>query len=151
MKKLNKLAIVGLVSASALSVGLVQATEIDSDSANVSMSIGLYAALTGLDDFTLSTSGVDGAAGAIYSGSDSYNLESNGQVRVSLSGGDLSNGSDSVSTSYSLDGSGVTFDTTSSSVHNAAHSVSADATLGDISSQASGSYSAVITMTVSSI
>jgi hypothetical protein len=129
----------------------VLANQIDSDSANVTMSVGLYASLTGLDDFVLTTSDTDGSAGAVYSGSDNFNLESNGQVRVSLTGGDLSNGSESVSTSYSLDGSGMTFDTTADSVHNASHSVSASATLGEISAQKAGGYSGVITLTVSSL
>lgn len=125
--------------------------ELDSDSATVSMDVGLYASLTGLDDFSLSTSDSDGAAGAIYSGSDSFNVESNGQVRVSMTGGNLSNGSDSVSTSYALDDDGMTFDTTADSVHNASHSVSAQATLGDISAQKAGAYSGSITITVSAI
>ena len=124
---------------------------LDTDSATVSMSIGLYASLTGLDDFTLTTSDADGSAGAVYAGSDSFNLESNGQVRVSLAGSDLSAGLDSVDTTFSMDGEGTTSDTTSSSVHNASHSVSAQATLGDISSQQAGAYSSVITLTVSAI
>lgn len=124
---------------------------LDTDSATVSMSIGLYASLTGLDDFTLTTSDADGSAGAVYAGSDSFNLESNGQVRVSLAGSDLSAGLDSVDTTFSMDGEGTTIDTTSSSVHNASHSVSAQATLGDISSQQAGAYSSVITLTVSAI
>lgn len=127
------------------------ASTLDTDSATVSMSIGLYASITGLDDFALSPDGADGAASATYSGDDSFNLESNGQVRVTLSGADLSNGSDSVSTAYSLDSAGTTFDTTSDAVHNQAHSVAAIATLGDISSQKAGAYSAEITLTVSAI
>lgn len=125
--------------------------DLDSDSATVSMSVAQYAALTGLDDFVLSTTDTDGASGSVYSGSDSFNLESNAQVRVSLSGGDLSNGTDSVSTSYSLDDGGTTFDTTADSVHNASHSVAASATLGAISAQKAGSYSAVITLTVAAL
>lgn len=125
--------------------------ELDSDSATVSMNIAQFAALTGLDDFSLTTTDTDGSAGAVYSGSDSYSLESNSQVRVSLSGSDLSNGSDTVSTSYALDGSGMTFDTTADSVHNASHSVSASATLGAISAQKAGAYSSVITLTVSAL
>ena len=124
---------------------------LDNDSATVSMNVGLFASLTGLDDFVLNTAGTDGAAGAIYTGSDNFNLESNGQVRVSLSGGDLSAGDDSVATEYALDSSGLTFDTTSNSVHNAQHTVSATATLGEISAQRAGAYSSVITLTVSAI
>lgn len=135
----------------ALTASPVFAADLDSDSATVSMDIALYASLTGLDDFTLTADSTDGAAGSTYSGSDSYNLESNGQVRVSMTGSDLSNGADSVSTSYSLDGSGMTYDTTADSVHNQSHSVSAVATLGAISAQKAGAYSGDITLTVSSI
>jgi hypothetical protein len=124
---------------------------LDSDDATVSMNVGLYASVTGLDDFTLTPDALDGAASATYSGSDSYNLESNGQVRVTLSGADLSNGVDSVSTAYALDSAGTTFDTTADVVHNAAHEVSAQATLGEISSQKAGAYSAEITLTVSAL
>jgi hypothetical protein len=147
MNKVNTLVAAMTLATSAS----VFASSIDSDSATVSMSVGLYASLTGLDDFVLTTSDTDGSAGAIYSGSDNFNLESNGQVRVSMSGGDLSNGTDSVSTTYALDGSGTTFDTTADAVHNAAHSVSASATLGAISAQKAGGYSGVITLTVSSL
>lgn len=127
------------------------ASELDSDSATVYLNIGLYASLTGLDNFTLTTTDADGSAGAVYSGSDSFNLESNGQVRASLSGGNLSNGPDTISTSYALDSTGTTFDTTANAVHNASHSVSAEATLGSISAQQAGSYSSDITITVSAI
>ncbi len=124
---------------------------LDEDSATVSMDVDLYAAVTGLDDFVLSTTSVSGEAGAVYNGSDTYRLESNGQVRISLSGDDLSNGQNSVSTTYALDSAGTSFDTTVDSVHNADHTVSAEATLGAISSQQAGGYSAVITLTVAAL
>jgi len=148
MKKLNLAAAIFLAG----SVTAVPAfAALDSDSATVSMSIGLYASLTGLADFTLTTSDADGSAGAVYAGSDDVNVESNGQVRVSLAGSDLTSGNDSVPTVFAMDGAGTTFDTTASSVHDASHTVSATATLGDISSQQAGAYSSVITLTVSAI
>lgn len=125
--------------------------DLDSDSATVSMNVGLYASLTGLDDFSLSTLNVDGSAGAVYSGSDDFNLESNGQVHVSMIGTSLSNGSDNLNTAYGLDNSIGEFDTSADAVHNATHSVSASAMLGDISAQKAGAYSSAITITVSSI
>jgi len=145
MKKLILATAIGALAFNA------QAAELDSDSATVSMNVGLYASLTGLDDFSLTTSDADGSAGAVYSGSDSFNLESNGQVHVSMTGGDLSNGADSVSTTYSLDSGAMEFDTAADSVHNSAHTVAAAATLGNISSQKAGAYSGNITITVSSI
>lgn len=148
MKNLNLAAAIFLVG----SVTAVPAfAELDSDSATVSMSIGLYASLTGLADFTLTTSDADGSAGAVYAGSDDFNVESNGQVRVSLAGSDLTSDNDSVPTVFAMDGAGTTFDTTASSVHDASHTVSATATLGEISSQQAGAYSSVITLTVSAI
>lgn len=146
--KLNKLALatlIGLVGFNA------NAVDLDSDSATVSMNVGLYASLTGLDDFSLSTLNVDGSAGAVYSGSDDFNLESNGQVHVSMIGTSLSNGSDNLATAYGLDNSIGEFDTSADAVHNATHSVSASAMLGDISAQKAGAYSSAITITVSSI
>jgi len=125
--------------------------QLDEDSATVSMNVGLFAALTSLDNFVLTTNDPDGSAGAVYEGSDTFNLESNGQVRVSLSGGDLTNGSDSVSTDYDMDSVGTTFDTSTGSVHNAEHTVSAAATLGAISAQQAGAYSSLITLTVSAL
>jgi len=148
--KLNKI-IAAIGVATALTLPGVSSASLDTDSATVSMSVGLYASLTGLDNFVLSPDGTDGASGSIYSGDDTFNLESNGQVRVSLSGGDLSNGSDSVSTTYEMDSDGTTFDTTANAIHNANHSVSASAVLGDISSQKAGAYSSTITITVSAI
>ena len=125
--------------------------DLDQDSAIVSMDVDLFAAVTNLDDFILQTTDTSGAAGAIYSGSDSYRLESNGQVRVSLAGENLNNGTDTVATEYELDAGGISFDTTADAVHNAEHVVSATATLGDISSQKAGAYSSEITLTVSAL
>ena len=149
---LKKIALVVAISSVTLGQGSqVIATELDSDSATVSMNVAEFAALTGLDDFVLTTSGTDGSSGAVYDGSDDFNLESNTQVRVTLSGGNLSNGSDSIATSYDLDGVGLIMDTTADAVHNASHTVSAQAALGVISAQQAGAYSSEITLTVSSI
>jgi len=143
-----------LATAIALASSIVAApafAQLDQDTATVSMNVGLFAALTGLDNFTLTTTDPDGSAGAVYNGNDSFNLESNGQVRVSLAGGNLTAGEDSVATEYQLDSGATTFDTASNSVHNAEHTVSAAATLGAISAQQAGAYSSVITLTVSAL
>ena len=148
---MNKLLFIPAIAITGSLISAATFADLDSDSATVNMSVGLYASLTGLDDFTLSTTDADGSASAVYSGSDDFQLESNGQVRVNLSGGNLSNGSTSIATSYAMDGSGTTFDTTLGVVHNASHNVSATAILGNISSQQAGAYSGVITLTVSAI
>ncbi|MEY8203571.1 MAG: hypothetical protein RPR40_00740 [Bermanella sp.] len=145
---MKKIALISAISALAFNA---QGVELDSDSATVSMSVGLYASLTGLDDFSLTTIDADGEAGATYNGNDDFNLESNGQVHVSMVGANLSNGGDSVATSYSLDSGTLEFDTASGAVHNASHNVSAQAVLGAISAQKAGAYSGSITITVSSI
>lgn len=125
--------------------------DLDTDSATVSLSVAQFAALTNLDDFVLTTTDPDGSASANYTGSDSFDLESNTQVRVTLSGGDMSNGTDTIPTSYDIDSVGLIMDTTANSVHDAPHVVSAEAILGAISAQQAGSYSSEITLTVSAL
>jgi len=151
MKTLNKtLTALALTSAMAFpSFNLLAA--LDEDSATVSMSVAQFASLTGLSNFSLTTADIDGSDGAVYAGNDSFNLHSNDQVRVSISGGNLSDGQNEIATSYALDGAGLNFDTAADSVHNANHTISAQAVLGDISDQKAGGYSAVITLTVSAL
>ena len=121
-----------------------------SDSAIVSMVVGKFAAISQLDDFSLSTNDPDGSENAVYSGSDTFRLKSNSAVHVIVEGSDLINGTNSVATTYALDGAGNTFDT-AAGVHNTEHTVSAEAVLGDISAQEAGSYSAEITITISAL
>ncbi len=121
-----------------------------SDSATVNMVVGKFAAINGLADFALSTQSADGSAGAVYAGSDEFRLISNSAVHVILEGSDLVSGNNSVPTVYSLDDGGTSFDT-SAGVHNQEHTVSASATLGEISAQEAGAYSAEITITVSAL
>lgn len=91
----------------------------------------------------------DGDADSIYEGQDSFQVESNRAIMVTLAGEDLSNGSDSIATSYKLD-SGADIQT-APGVHNAAHVISDQAILGNISVQEAGEYSANITLTVSAL
>lgn len=121
-----------------------------SDSATVSMEVGKFAAIAGLDDFVLSTQNADGSEGAVYSGSSDFRLITNSAVHVILEGSNLSKGLNSVATTYALDSAGTSFDTVAG-VHNAEHTVSASAILGGISDQEAGSYSAEITITVSAL
>ncbi len=121
-----------------------------SDSATVSMNIGLFAAIVGLDNFSLSTTDADGSENAVYSGSDAFQVKSNGSIRVTLTGADLVNGANVITPSYAMDSAGLTFDT-GVGVHNSSHTVSASATLGDVSDQEAGAYSGEITITVSAL
>lgn len=130
--------------------GSLQGSGTVSDSATVSMTVGLFAAIQGLDNFSLSTTDADGSDSAVYSGSDAFTVKSNGSIRVTLAGANLVNGANVITPDYSLDSSGLTFDT-GAGVHNSSHTVSASATLGDISDQEAGAYSGEITITVSAL
>lgn len=143
-----KLVNVLLVSSAMLFGSNLFGQSLDSESATVSLAVGKYAKISMLNDFALSTSGTDGDANAIYDGGDEFRVESNCPVLVSVAGGDLSNGSDSIQTIYQLD-SQESFQTAGK--HDGMHQVSAQATLGNISDQEAGGYAANITITVSAL
>ena len=86
----------------------------------------------------------------LFRSSDEFRVESNCPVNITVEGNDLANGTGStISTSYKLDGADSI--QTTGGVHNGLHSVSAEATLGNISAQEAGDYAADITITVSAI
>ena len=123
----------------------VSAQDIDTDTAKMTMIVPLYASLTGLDDFALTS--VDGEN---YSGSDVYSLVSNGKVRVSATTTNLVNNQSSVTPTISLDGGGTTFDTVAGVAHdNDAHVLTASAVVD--STDAGGSYTGTVTLTISTI
>jgi len=119
-----------------------------SDDATVCFSIGVYASLTGLDDFTLTPMGQDGATGSLYSGDDLFQLQSNGPVRVRATGSGLYNGDMHIETIYQIDGGGSLMDTTPLQTHEGEHTLQAMAILGNISDQAAGQYAGQVTLTV---
>ena len=124
----------------------VSAEDIDTDSAVMSMNLPIYASITQLDDFQLTSSN-----GTNYSGSDFYSLVSNGQVRVSATTTNLVNGSDSVTPIISLDGGGMSYDTVAGVSHlNIAHTLAASVTIID-PTLAGGNYTGTVTLTVSTI
>lgn len=141
------------VVAMGLTIGFSQASanQLDSESATVTLAVGKFAKLSLLNDFALSLkTGQDGDAGDVYDGQDEFRVESNCAVIITVEGNDLSNGSgSSISTVYKLDDADSI--QTAPGVHNAVHSVSAEATLGNISEQEAGDYAADITITVSAI
>ena len=116
--------------------------------ATVCLNIGAQASLSGLDDFHLAPLGLDGAAGTVYEGEDTFSLESNAPVRVIIDGNYLSNGESDIGTIYTIDGSRNYFDTASEGIHDSVHTISARAQLGRISQQRSGDYSANVILTV---
>ncbi len=120
----------------------------DSKSATVSMDIALYASLTGLDSVDLMTPDTNGDQGAVYVGVENYQLESNGQVRVTVAGSNLKFGDTTVITKYALDGLGLTYMTEPNQVHLDDHSVSVSAALGEHADHSNG-YSGTMAVTVS--
>ena len=124
----------------------LSANDLSTDSAVMSMTIPLYASISNLDDFSLTSSDA-----VNYSGSDNYSLVTNGQVRVTATTTKLVNGENSVTATISLDAGGATFDTAEGVAHNNAnHVLAANAVISD-PSIAGGSYTGTVTLTVSSI
>ena len=127
----------------------------------VSMGIAKYAQVTNLGDFslTIETDQTDGAANAYYSGTGTYNLESNTGVLVTLTNANVSNGSDTVSTLFNVNlGTDSVTSITENSLtfnapakHDEQHTIGARAKLGGISDQAAGNYTADITLTVTAL
>jgi LruC domain-containing protein len=118
------------------------------DRATVCMQLGTWAELTGLDPIKLTSQGVDGAAGTIYRGSDSFRLESNTAVRVHIDVDALSFGDNKLVTYADLDGIRQFFDTEANTPHNADHELTVSTQLGAISAQLAGSYQGLVTLTV---
>ena len=124
--------------------------ELTNESANVTMNVALFAAITNLNDIILAASGTDGAQGTTYNGVATFGVESNGQVTIAIDGGDMVLGEDTLTTRYNLDSTdGVSVDTAAGVVHSAQHSVAISADLGLISEQAAGEYAGSFSVTVS--
>jgi len=138
-----------LCSEKAMSVGSgsLAGAAVSSD-ATVCFSIGVYASLTGLDDFVLTPMGADGGNGSLYSGKDVFHLQSNGPVRVRATGSGLYNGDMHIETIYQIDSGGSLMDTTPLQTHQGNHTLHAMAILGRISDQAAGEYAGQVTLTV---
>ncbi len=124
--------------------------ELDSKNAIVTLEVAKFAKISGLENFVLLPVSTDGDANSVYSGFDMFNLESNAAVSVTLTGDQLSNGENTISTAYELDEGGLSFDT-DEGIHNEQHKVSAEAILGEISAQEAGGYSAQIVITVAAL
>ncbi len=127
--------------------GSISTSALDDD-AIVCMNIGISAELTGLDNIQLTTSDVNGSAGALFTGSDEFNLLSNAAVSVLVSGNALSNGPHQILTDFSIDGSLFQIDTPVGLTHDQSHQLEIKAVLGNISSQLAGHYQTEVTLTV---
>lgn len=127
---------------------IAQGGKVD-DTATVCMSVGLAAALTGLDNITLlpENGGISGNAGTRYSGSDSFHLSSNGRVIVLIDSPGLKNGAYTLATAQDIDGQAERL-TTAGDSHDADHVLHMSTRLGAISRQKAGQYTGVVTLTV---
>ena len=104
MKTIRKTWIMTLVLSLVIGFhGLDALANLDSDNATVRLEVAKFAKIQDLDDFVLTPIGSDGDDGDIYSGFDMFRVRSNTPVLVSLQGGQLSNGVDSIQTSYALE------------------------------------------------
>jgi LruC domain-containing protein len=119
-----------------------------SDSANVCLSLGLQASITGLDDFELKTEGISGSAGALYEGSEEFRLESNGGVRVLIDTENLTNDDSTIRVNYLIDNFGDQLITPPDEIYDETHHLFAKARLGVISAQKAGNYQGTVTLTV---
>jgi len=126
--------------------------ELDTGGAQASANVAIFAAITQLDNFVLENNiGVDGAANASYAANEPFHLESNAQVRLTLTSEDLTNGDDTINTAYAFENGLTALDTEADSVHNQGHLILATGVLGEISDQRAGDYAANVLITVSAL
>ena len=148
-----KKALVALAFALTASSNLL-ASDIDSASANVSMDVALYASVTGLSDLNLvpAAGQTSGAANTTYEASDDFNVESNGQIRITadshIHGG--------LQAQLRLDNGAyshlpVSANTAADSTHNATHSVDVYTHVENISDTKAGDYTGWVSVTVSAL
>lgn len=126
-------------------------SELSSISAMVIMHVDLYASISGLGSFQLSSSDIGGSANALYTAAESFTLETNGEVSVQVTGTNLENPTGQISTTYILDDNGPSFNTQPDSVHLQQHTLGIEAQLGNISDQRAGTYNSSITLTVTGV
>jgi len=108
----------------------------------------MQASLSGLDDLILEPAGISGAAGTVYMAVDTFQLTSNDAVRVIIDGANLSQGSTTIDTDFLVDGFQGFYDTEAGHAHQGDHELKVVARLGAVSSQLSGHYQTVATLTV---
>ena len=136
-----------IIKSSLLGLSLVASQSVlalDTDSANVDLTVGLYAEVTGLTNFTMLHT-----SGANYAGSDQFTLNANGSVRVTATSTTL-NGT-VVTPIVTINGGTGVLDTPANTLHSAVHSLEATAALEGANVLAAGNYTGVVTLTVSSL
>jgi LruC domain-containing protein len=152
MKVNNKLAVLTFFSLSPFSqanqsFGSLESNNIDDD-AIVCMTIGLQASVNGLDNLTLTATGIDGDAGTVYQSTDEFNLESNGGVTLMASSNPMTYAGNEINTFYLIDGQLHSYSTENNAIHSSNHSFTGLAQLGNISSQLAGEYTTTVFLTV---
>ncbi|MEW6675937.1 MAG: hypothetical protein AB1348_08070 [Nitrospirota bacterium] len=156
-----------LLVALAMVLGLsgVAMAQLDTKNIQVTATVADYAEITASCSDSIYT--LSGAAGATDGISCSASIETNCDASVSMSATRLTNGTDFIDTAYSVtapnSSANGTFDPDPLAITyldngvsiiakgTYTYSVTGTATLGAISAQAAGNYSATITVTVSSI
>lgn len=124
--------------------------EIASVTASTSMIVEKYAAISGLDDITLTTSSIGNSSSTLFVGSSSFHLETNCMVHVSVAGSYLKTMlGRTAPTTYSLNGTSSAFNTSVNSTHSSSHSVEIKSLINSIWQQRAGDYSSNLTITVS--
>ena len=142
MKNYKKILLTSILMLAGMQVSVA---EITNDNATMTMLVPLSATLSKLDNITLTS--VDAIN---YTGSDTYTLVSNGQVRVSATTTDLVNGTSTVTPTISLDSSGTVYDTSAGVAHDdGLHTLDVAAVVS--TADIGGTYSGVVTLTVSAI
>lgn len=129
------------------SFGNLQQSSIQ-DEAIICMAIGVHASLSGLDDMFLLPIDTDGTAGALYSGSDKFMVESNDSLVITASGSNLQNGEDQVATWFFVDGQLGGNYQGENNPGQQEHELTIMAQLANISSQQSGFYQTSVTLTL---
>ena len=134
-----------------LGLGLVMSSQasaegnLDVETSTANLTIGLYATLTGLDNFQMTK--VNGSP--TYTGGDLFSLVTNGAVRVTATTVALSG--TTVVPSLTIDSSTNIVDTASNVVTSSNYQLDATANLSGVNELAAGNYSSLITLTVSAI
>ncbi|MFT5936353.1 MAG: hypothetical protein ACI85S_001417 [Pseudohongiellaceae bacterium] len=112
------------------------------------MSESVSATITGLEDFVLNASALDGSANARYEGGDAFELQANAPVYLTVSGQSLTQGTTSLATAYTIDGQADVIAAGGYGSVTQSHQIHASAILGAISAQLAGEYSGTIVVTV---
>ena len=147
------------------------ASNLGSESANVSMDVSLYASVTNFSDIAFTTNGVENDGSINYSGNGSFDVESNGQVNITVNAAAMDHNVHSITGGHpytdkgytvSLDGgsavgtgnngtASTSVTTAADSTHKGTHSLALNRTTSQISNTLAGDYTGSLSITVSGL